>query len=83
MLILQRLLPVIVDPFDYTIEKPGAKYAFEVAFHNTTTTQIEPEGFKKIEDIPCLIIRGKRTMFCQSNIMRSLDRIFQTLNLKK
>ncbi len=55
-----RLLPVIVDLFDYTIEKPGAKYAFEVAFHNTTTTQIEQEGFKKIEDIPCLIILGEK-----------------------
>jgi pimeloyl-ACP methyl ester carboxylesterase len=55
-----RLLPVIVDLFDYTIEKPGAKYAFELAHHSTTTTQIEQEGFKKIEDIPCLIIRGEK-----------------------
>jgi pimeloyl-ACP methyl ester carboxylesterase len=55
-----RLLPVIVDLFDYTIEKPGAKDAFEAAFHNSTTTQIKPEGFKKIEDIPCLIIWGEK-----------------------
>jgi pimeloyl-ACP methyl ester carboxylesterase len=54
-----RLLPVTVDLFDYTIEKPGAKHAFEAAFDNSTTTQIEPEGFNQIEDIPCLIIWGK------------------------
>ncbi|HEY9492342.1 MAG TPA: alpha/beta hydrolase [Nitrososphaeraceae archaeon] len=54
-----RLLPVAVDLFDYTIEKPGAKHAFEAAFDNSTTTQIEPGGFNQIEDIPCLIIWGK------------------------
>jgi pimeloyl-ACP methyl ester carboxylesterase len=54
-----RLLPVAVDLFDYTIERPGAKHAFETAFDNSTKTQIEPVGFKKIEDIPCLIIWGK------------------------
>lgn len=53
-----RLLPVVVDLFDCIIEKPGAKHAFEAAFDNSTTTQIEPEGFKQIEDIPCLIIWG-------------------------
>src|SRR5215467_7711857 len=35
-----RLLPILVDLFGYTIEKPGAKHAFEVAFDNSTTTQI-------------------------------------------
>lgn len=46
--------------FNYIIEKPGARYAFEVAFHNGTTTQIETEGFKQIEDLPCLIIWGDK-----------------------
>ncbi|HET7147275.1 MAG TPA: alpha/beta hydrolase [Candidatus Nitrosopolaris sp.] len=55
-----RLLPVAVDLFNYTIEKPGAKHAFEAAFDNSTTTQIEPEGFKQIEDIPCFIIWGEK-----------------------
>jgi pimeloyl-ACP methyl ester carboxylesterase len=55
-----RLLPVLVDLFDYTIEKPGAKHAFEVAFDNSTTTQIDPKGFKQIEDIPCLVIWGEK-----------------------
>ncbi|HYY49739.1 MAG TPA: alpha/beta hydrolase [Nitrososphaeraceae archaeon] len=55
-----RLLPVLVDLFGYIIEKPGAKHAFEVAFDNSTTTQIDANGFKKIEDIPCLIIWGEK-----------------------
>jgi pimeloyl-ACP methyl ester carboxylesterase len=54
-----RLLPVVVDLFNYIIEKPGAKHAFELAFDNSTTTQIEPKGFKQIEDIPCLVIWGE------------------------
>jgi pimeloyl-ACP methyl ester carboxylesterase len=55
-----RLLPVLVDLFNYTIEKPGAKHAFELAFDNSTTTQIDPNGFKQIEDIPCLVIWGEK-----------------------
>ena len=55
-----RLLPVSVDLFGYTIEKPGAKHAFEVAFDNSTTTQIDPKGFKQIKDIPCLVIWGEK-----------------------
>ena len=54
-----RLLPVAVDLFEYTIEKPGAKHAFEAAFDNSTTTQIEKDGFKQLDDIPCLIIWGE------------------------
>ena len=55
-----RLLPVLVELFGYTMEKPGAKHAFEVAFDNSTTTQIDPNGFKQIEDIPCLVIWGEK-----------------------
>ena len=54
-----KLLLVAVDLFDYTIEKPGAKHAFEAAFDNSTTTQIEKDGFKQLDDIPCLIIWGE------------------------
>ncbi len=55
-----RLLPVVVDLFDYVIDKPGAKRAFVVAFDNSTTTQIGREGFRQIEDIPCLILWGEK-----------------------
>ncbi len=49
----------MVDTFIAIIEQQGAKHAFTSAFDNSTPTQIKPEGFKKIEDIPCLIIWGE------------------------
>jgi pimeloyl-ACP methyl ester carboxylesterase len=55
-----RLLPVLVDLFNYIIDKPGAKHAFVVAFDNSTTTQIGKEGFRQIKDIPCLILWGEK-----------------------
>jgi hypothetical protein len=55
-----RLLPVAVDLFDYTIEKQGARHAFESAFNNSTTTQIKPPGLKLIQDIKCLIFMGRK-----------------------
>lgn len=55
-----RLLPVMVDLFDYVIDKPGAKHAFVVAFDNSTTTQIGKEGFRQIKDIPCLVMWGEK-----------------------
>ncbi|MGE5821708.1 MAG: alpha/beta fold hydrolase [Nitrososphaerota archaeon] len=53
-----RLLPVIVDIFINRINVPGAKHAFESAYRNSTTTQIELSRFKIIQDIPTLIIWG-------------------------
>jgi 2-hydroxy-6-oxonona-2,4-dienedioate hydrolase len=51
--------PFVVEKFIETITKEGARSAFKKAFENSTTTQIDPEGFKQIQDIPCLIIWGK------------------------
>lgn len=53
-----RLLPVIVDIFINRINVPGAKHAFESAYHNSTTTQINLSRFKNIQHIPTLIIWG-------------------------
>jgi pimeloyl-ACP methyl ester carboxylesterase len=50
--------PIVVKKFDEIITKEGARYAFEKAFHNSTTTQIDSQGFKQIQDIPSLIIWG-------------------------
>ena len=49
-----------VGIFIGTIGQQGAKHAFELAFNNSTTTQIESEGFKQIEDVSCLIIWGEK-----------------------
>ena len=54
-----RLLPVVVDTFIATIQQQGAKHAFISSFDSSTKTQIESDEFKKIEDIPCLIIWGE------------------------
>jgi hypothetical protein len=35
-----RLLPLVIDLFNYVIEKPGARHAFKSAFYNSTTTKI-------------------------------------------
>ena len=55
-----KLLPIIVDIFISVIEKEGGKHAFESAFRNSTTTSIDFEKLKQINDIPCLIIWGKK-----------------------
>jgi pimeloyl-ACP methyl ester carboxylesterase len=51
--------PFVVEKFIEAITKEGARSAFKKAYENSTTTQIDPEGFKQIQDIPCLIIWGK------------------------
>jgi pimeloyl-ACP methyl ester carboxylesterase len=51
-----RLLPLVIDLFNYVIEKPGARHAFESAFYDSTT--IESQRLRQIENIPCLIIWG-------------------------
>jgi pimeloyl-ACP methyl ester carboxylesterase len=51
--------PVVVNKFVETIIKEGARSAFKKAYENSTSTQIDAEGFKQIQDIPCLIIWGK------------------------
>jgi pimeloyl-ACP methyl ester carboxylesterase len=53
-----RLIPVYVDIFISTIGEQGAKHAFESAFKNSTSTQIDLKRLKQIENIPCLIIWG-------------------------
>jgi pimeloyl-ACP methyl ester carboxylesterase len=54
------LPPIVVDKFVEIIIKEGARNAFERAYENSTSTQIEPEGFKQIQDIPCLILWGDK-----------------------
>ena len=46
--------------FIQTIIQQGAMDAFEKAYGNSTKTRIESEGFKRIQDIPCLIIWGEK-----------------------
>jgi pimeloyl-ACP methyl ester carboxylesterase len=54
-----RVLPIVINTFITRINSLGAKYAFESAYKNSTTTQIDLTRLKSIEDIPTLIIWGK------------------------
>lgn len=54
-----KVMPVIINTFITRINSPGAKYPFESAYKNSTTTQIDLSRLKSIEDIPTLIIWGK------------------------
>lgn len=54
-----KVLPAVINTFITRINSPGAKYAFESAYKNSTTTQIDLTRLKSIEDIPALIIWGK------------------------
>ena len=54
-----RVLPAVINTFITRINSPGAKYAFESAYKNSTTTQIDLSRLKSIQDIPTLIIWGK------------------------
>jgi len=54
-----KVLPIIINIFITRINSPGAKYPFESAYLNSTTTQIDLSRLKSIEDIPTLIIWGK------------------------
>jgi pimeloyl-ACP methyl ester carboxylesterase len=55
-----RLLPIVIDLFNYAIEKPCARDAFESTFRNSTTTRVESDRLKQISNIPCLIIWGRK-----------------------
>jgi pimeloyl-ACP methyl ester carboxylesterase len=54
-----KVMPVVINNFITRISSPGAKYPFESAYQNSTTTQIDLSRLKSIEDIPTLIIWGK------------------------
>ena len=54
-----KVLPAVINTFITRINSPGAKYPFESAYKNSTTTQIDLPRLKSIEDIPTLIIWGK------------------------
>ena len=55
-----RVLPALINTFIARINSPGAKYSFQSAYQNSTTTQIDLSRLKAIEDIPTLMIWGDK-----------------------
>jgi len=54
-----RVLPILIDVFIKRINMPGAKHAFESAFHNSTKTQIGLDRLRKLQDVRTSIIWGR------------------------
>jgi 2-hydroxy-6-oxonona-2,4-dienedioate hydrolase len=55
-----RVIPALIDLFIKRINRPGAKQAFKSAFLNSTNSQIGLQRLKGIQDVPTLIIWGKK-----------------------
>ena len=72
-----RLLPVVVDTFIGTIAQPGAKFAFEKTFENSTKTHIQQNGFNLIQDIPCLIIWGQKDNLIPIDYANEFKKVFK------
>jgi 2-hydroxy-6-oxonona-2,4-dienedioate hydrolase len=53
-----KVLPVVINTFITRISSPDAKYPFESAYQNSSTTQIDLSRLKSIQDIPTLLIWG-------------------------
>ena len=54
-----RVFPILIDVFIKRINMPGAKHAFESAFHNSTKTQIGSDRLRKLQDVRTLIMWGR------------------------
>jgi 2-hydroxy-6-oxonona-2,4-dienedioate hydrolase len=54
-----RVFPILIDVFIKRINMPGAKHAFESAFHNSTKTQIGLDRLRKLQDVRTLIMWGR------------------------
>jgi 2-hydroxy-6-oxonona-2,4-dienedioate hydrolase len=59
-----RILPILIDVFIERINMPGAKHAFESAFHNGTKTQIGLDRLRKLQDVRTLIMWGNKVIQC-------------------
>lgn len=53
-----KVFPPLINIFITRMNSPGAKYPFESAYQNSTTTHLDLSRVKSIEDIPTLIIWG-------------------------
>ena len=79
-----RLLPVAVDLFNYTIEKPGARRAFASSFHNSTTTHIESDKLNDVVGgIPSLIRWGEEDNLRPLNHAGKFAQYLKSAELKK
>ena len=77
-----KVLPVIINIFITRINSPGAKYPFESAYQNSTTTQIDLSRLKSIEDIPTLIIWGKSDNLIPIEYSEPFKQVFKNYRIE-
>jgi 2-hydroxy-6-oxonona-2,4-dienedioate hydrolase len=77
-----KVLPVIINIFITRINSPGAKYPFESAYQNSTTTQIDLSRLRSIEDIPTLIIWGKSDNLIPIEYSEPFKRVFKNYRVE-
>jgi 2-hydroxy-6-oxonona-2,4-dienedioate hydrolase len=77
-----KVLPIIINIFITRINSPGAKYPFESAYQNSTTTQIDLSRLKSIEDIPTLIIWGKRDNLVPIEYSEPFKQVFKNYRVE-
>ena len=77
-----RLLPIIVDFFIYFIEKPGALEAFESAFMNSTSTSIDSNQIRKINNIRLLIIWGEEDKLIPVSFAEQFKQLLSTAEIE-
>jgi pimeloyl-ACP methyl ester carboxylesterase len=77
-----RVLPALINTFIARINLPGAKYSFQSAYQNSTTTQIDLSRLKSIEDIPTLMIWGEKDNLIPIEHSEPFKQVFKNSRLE-
>lgn len=77
-----KVLPVVINTFISMINSPSAKYPFESAYQNSTTTQIDLSRVKSIEDIPTLIIWGSNDNLIPLEHIEPFKQVFKNYRVE-
>lgn len=77
-----KIFPVLINTFMTRMNSPGAKYPFESAYQNSTTTQIDLSRVKSIEDIPALIIWGNSDTLIPLEYIEPFKQIFKNYKVE-
>ena len=77
-----KVLPVVINTFITRISSPDAKYPFESAYQNSTTTQIDLGRLKLIQDIPTLLIWGYNDKLIPIECIESFKKVLRNYRVE-
>jgi len=77
-----KVLPVVINTFITKISSPDAKYPFESAYQNSTTTQIDLRRLKSIQDIPTLLIWGYNDKLIPIEYIEPFKQVFRNYRVE-